>query len=413
MDYKINPDNQSRWALFVLILLVTLGKYNIYIGFALKPYILFLVLFFFIHFSFFYLQRLHLMETGMLLFYLVYSFSGSFSLYPASSLRIIIGITLYLLCYFLMKAIIGNASREMIEKSISTVGILFNLASLALYVWGLKSLNFVLAGDSLTSFGVLMDRDYPRLIGLLEDPNYFVFYNSIFFAYYLCHTGSRKNRFGLALAVLTSILTFSRGGLLVLILIFVLYIFLLNHQPIKQLKLVLGSLFTVLLGAYILVTFLKFDLYGILEARMNDFSKDGGSGRLDLWERAWDVFVSHPLIGIGANNFLDYNQSQFGDTLHVHNTFLEILAESGVVGVFCFLLFVLFVFIQMFQYRVHCNKPYLFLTFVAYILQMASLSVIINDMFFLFMAILSVYLYEVNRTPTMNFYKTGKEAASL
>ncbi|MDM5201028.1 O-antigen ligase family protein [Fictibacillus enclensis] len=413
MDYRLNEDYRSRWALFVLILLVTLGKYNIYIGFALKPYMLFLFLLFLFHFSFFYFQRLHLMEAGMLLFYLVYSFSGSFSLYPSSSIRIIIGITLYLLCYFLMKVIIGNASQTMIETCISNVGIFFNLASLALYVWGLKSLNFVLEGDSLTSFGVLMDRNYPRLIGLLEDPNYFVFYNSIFFTYYLCHTESQKNRIGLALAVLTSILTFSRGGLLVLILTFVLYMFLLNHQPIKQLKLVLGSLFTVLLGAYILVTFMKFDLYGILEARMNDFSSDGGSGRLDLWGRAWDVFVLHPLTGIGANNFLDYNQSQFGDTLHVHNTFLEILAESGIFGILCFLLFILFVFIQMFQYRVPRNKPYLFLVFVAYILQMASLSVIINDMFFLFMAILSVHLYEANRMPATNFYKTAKETAAL
>lgn len=413
MDNSIGSENRFRWALFTLILLVTLGKYNIYIGFALKPYMLFLFLFFLLHFSSFYVQRLHLMEAGMLLFYLVYSFSGAFSLYPSSSMRIIIGITLYLLCYFLMKAMLGNASHDWIEKCIANAGILFNLASLGMYVWGLKSLNFILEGDSLTSYGVLMDRDYPRLIGLLEDPNYFVFYNTIFFTYYLCHTECNKNRIGLALTVLTSILTFSRGGLLVLILIFILYMFLLNHQPIKQLKLVLGSLFTVLLGTYILVTFMKFDLYGILEARMNDFSNDGGSGRLDLWGRALDVFASHPWTGIGANNFLDYNQSQFGDTLHVHNTFLEILAESGIIGILCFLLFILFVLIQMIQHQVHRDKPYLFLAFVAYILQMASLSVIINDMFFLFLAILSVHLYETSRKPRMNLYPTSKEVAPL
>ncbi|UZJ79381.1 O-antigen ligase family protein [Fictibacillus sp. KU28468] len=392
MDCRESSTKRSLlWPLFFLIVLVTLGKYNLYIGFALKPYMLFLIVYFLVKFSGFYLQRLHLFEAGMLLFYLMYSFSGAFSLYPASSIRIIIGIALYLLCYFLSKAIIGNAEQGMVERVISTVGILFNVLSLLLYVIGLKSLNFVMAGDRLTAFGVLMDRDYPRLIGLVEDPNYFVFYNSLFFTYYLCHTSSHKNRFGLALCVLTSVLTFSRGGLLVLLLIFGLYILLLN-QPLKQLKLALGSLFTLLLGAYVLVTFLKFDLVGILESRMNDFSSDGGSGRFELWGRALNFFSTHMWTGIGANNFLDYNQYQYGDTLHVHNTFLEILAESGLIGISCFLLFVFLVLYQMYQFDVLRQKPYLFLTFVAYILQMASLSVIINDMFFLYLAILSVYL---------------------
>ena len=384
-----NSRNQS-YTIFVLFLLVTLAKFNIYLGFALKPYMIFSVMYLMIHISSFYFHRLQLFEVAMLLFYLMYSFTGAFALQPDSSLRIMLGITLYLVCYFIMKFIIGNTEESTIQKVISNVGIIFNTASLILYFVGLKSVGFVFEGDRIYQYGMMLDRDYPRLIGLLQDPNFYVFYNTLFFSFYLCNMKSWKNRLGLILCILSNLLTFSRGGLLVMVILLIIYLLL--NNPLKQLKLILGLVIAFSLTAYVAVVHMKFNLVGMLESRIQDVSQDGGSGRLELWSRAWDYFESHLFVGLGAFNFADYNQFNYGNTQPVHNTFLDILSESGLLGITCYMMFIFLVFFQLIQSKIYKHSPYLFITFIGLLLQMGFLSIIINDMFFMYVAILSTYI---------------------
>lgn len=390
---SINKRENFHLSLFLLFLLVFLGKYSLYIGFALKPYMIFLVLFYVIHLSCIHFYKLQLFECAMLLFYMVYCLSGVFALYSSMSLRIVCGIALYLFCYFLMKSLVSSSNTYSIERSISYAGIVFNLGCLLLYVLGLKKLNFILQGDGIYSLGVFMDREYPRLIGLVADPNYLVFYNTLFFTYFLCNLNHIRNRIGMLLCIITSVLSFSRGGLVAFIAIFILYILILNN-PIKQLRLLIGTFIAIAVSFYIAITFLSFDIFGVIQSRMQDFSSDGGSGRFELWGRAWDYFLSSPWIGVGASNFLPYNQFQFGDSLQVHNTFLEILSETGIIGAFCFMIFLLLTIYQLFQHRVYEKKPYLFLVFFGFLLQMISLSIIINDLFFMYLAVLSVYFHQ-------------------
>lgn len=390
---SISKQEGFRLSLFLLFLLVFLGKYSLDVGFSLKPYMMFLVLFYLIYLSRLHFHKLQLFECSMLLFYLVYCLSGVFALYSTVSLRIICGIALYLCCYFLMKSLISSSTEVHIEQSLSYAGIVFNIGSLFLYFLGLKKLNFVLQGDGVYSLGVFMDREYPRLIGLVADPNYLVFYNTLFFTYFLCNLNTLRNRIGLILCILTSLLTFSRGGIVAFIVIFFLYVLIVNH-PMKQLKLLTGAFLSIVVCLYGAITIFQFNIYGVIQSRIQDFSSDGGSGRFELWDRAWRYFAESPWMGVGASNFLPYNQFQFGDSLQVHNTLLEILSETGVVGTFCFLLFLLLTIYQLFQHRVYRKKPYLFLAFFGFLLQMISLSVIINDLFFLYLAVLSVYFHQ-------------------
>jgi O-antigen ligase len=392
MDHKGQPQKYGK-TVFWLFMLVMLAKFNIYIGFALKPYMVFCILFFIVHIGSFYFQRLHLFEAAMLLFYLMYSFTGAFALYPGSSARIILGILLYICCYLIMRYIIGKTNDVSIKNAIANVGILFNSASLILYVIGLKSVSFVFDGDRISQYGVMVDRNYPRLIGLLQDPNFFVFYNTLFFCYYLSNFEWKKNKIGLMLCILTNILTFSRGGLLVILFLFIINLFLTNS--FNKLKMIVSLSFSFLVVGYVAIYVMKFDFISILQSRLDDTSEDGGSGRLTLWGRAWDYFNSDILVGIGAFNFSDYNLFENGDPLTAHNTYLDILAESGLVGFISYSLFILLVFIKIIQMNIHRKNPYLFLTFLGFVLQMGFLSVIINDIFFLYLAILSAYLHHL------------------
>ena len=56
----------------------------------------------------------------------------------------------------------------------------------------------------------------------------------------------------------------------------------------------------------------------------NDLSSD----RLNLWARACSLFLQYPLTGIGWRQFTNYNT--YGH--EVHNTYLQWLCETGVIG---------------------------------------------------------------------------------
>jgi O-antigen ligase len=78
-------------------------------------------------------------------------------------------------------------------------------------------------------------------------------------------------------------------------------------------------------------------------------SSNNVGGRESLWAVAGDVVADHPLLGVGAGNFSDAEQSYaFGSTSLprvdlvargelVHNSYLQVLAELGPVGLAAFL----------------------------------------------------------------------------
>jgi O-antigen ligase len=76
----------------------------------------------------------------------------------------------------------------------------------------------------------------------------------------------------------------------------------------------------------------------------------GGNGRADLWRVAWRMAGDHPLVGVGLNNFRAESSAyvrkpgalQYVDLISerphvVHNVYLQLLAEAGVVGLALFL----------------------------------------------------------------------------
>jgi O-antigen ligase len=86
-------------------------------------------------------------------------------------------------------------------------------------------------------------------------------------------------------------------------------------------------------------------------ARITEFRANEGSHRIDLWKVATQVFRDHPTIGVGAGNFrvvepaysiTDINLRSTHAVLDksevVHNTYLHVLAETGLIGLALFVL---------------------------------------------------------------------------
>ncbi|MGI8728731.1 MAG: O-antigen ligase family protein [Solirubrobacteraceae bacterium] len=80
----------------------------------------------------------------------------------------------------------------------------------------------------------------------------------------------------------------------------------------------------------------------------------GGNGRADLWTVAWRVFSDHPFQGVGLSGFEQASAAYVlqpgqltavalivDDPHVVHNSYLQLLAETGVIGLVLYLAVVL------------------------------------------------------------------------
>jgi len=65
-------------------------------------------------------------------------------------------------------------------------------------------------------------------------------------------------------------------------------------------------------------------------------------GRLDLWSAALHLTATHPLFGLGPDNFRHFYGAEFGleawdERIGVNNLYLEVLADLGVLGLAAYL----------------------------------------------------------------------------
>lgn len=95
-------------------------------------------------------------------------------------------------------------------------------------------------------------------------------------------------------------------------------------------------------------------------------SSDGSditSGRSELYQKAWALFEQEPILGIGANNYS--KMSKMGTS--VHNTYLQVLCEEGILRFPLFIVPLLFIFIktvkEVFKRSIVNSRSFLLLSF--------------------------------------------------
>ena len=70
----------------------------------------------------------------------------------------------------------------------------------------------------------------------------------------------------------------------------------------------------------------------------------GVSARLKIWKRAGDIFVGHPIIGVGPSHFPSITDipealvpGKSTDINHAHSNYLQILSTLGIAGFLAFM----------------------------------------------------------------------------
>lgn len=157
----------------------------------------------------------------------------------------------------------------------------------------------------------------------------------------------------ICMATIIMLLSFSRGGLYFFGIMVILYSFFNRKQLHKYLLLVL--LIPAGLFVYNFVT-AKTD--GLIEERYNE---EGSSGRNFLVEAAWDLFLSHPLAGVGPGNFNTAitKERLYAEESGAHNEFARAAAEDGILGIITYWGFFFFLFLDIMK-RKPVQREYAF-----------------------------------------------------
>jgi O-antigen ligase len=224
------------------------------------------------------------------------------------------------------------------------------IIAVAFIVGSVASVAFGVANGALTATaeGASEAALQGRFTGGGGDPN--VQAAGFIVAMFLCAglwslTSRRLTRAALLLALVTVTIGFfatqSRGGLVSLAFAALMGVVLLPRQRKRLLG--LAGAMGIALGVVSIVN-------PSAIARMSDVG-GGTSGRNDIWAVAWHIFVDHRWIGIGLSNFQTIEPRytlRSGELTRVdlvaeaphlvHNVYLQLLTETGIVGLAIFLL---------------------------------------------------------------------------
>lgn len=190
-----------------------------------------------------------------------------------------------------------------------------------------------------------------RLSGPMEDPNFFAQLMLLGVAVAFERAwGERSGALRLlaalaaALGVAAIVLTYSRGGLFALLCIAPAAVYSLRHRR----RWIVGGMIVGLMALPALPT-------GYLDRAVDSLPVVGGKagvhaadesvrGRVGEMVVAWEMFLDHPVRGVGLNNYeayfqrysLAFDQMPRGEARPAHSLYLEIAAERGLIGLASF-----------------------------------------------------------------------------
>lgn len=168
------------------------------------------------------------------------------------------------------------------------------------------------------------------------------------FSYYLVLKSSSKlwTFIGIVstiLVVYSVLLTASRTGILTLVFTTILTLILFSKRNFKRSTFVILFL---IFSALVLFYSNLIDFNFIYERFFGKYITDISSltaGRTDWWKAAFEAFKQKPIFGYGgsqkASQWINFNM--YGKAYVMHNLFIEILIQYGVVGLTVFLLLII------------------------------------------------------------------------
>lgn len=153
--------------------------------------------------------------------------------------------------------------------------------------------------------------------------------------------------FFLALMGYRALLTFSRGGVLVAVLMSVVFIIIIYFSTsLKNKAKITLKMAGVILVTLAIWTFTIFQTGGLIENRyanedaLGREKEDITTGRVDLLTTEIEAFKKSPLLGVGVGQVKTYFETELGIELPTHNEISRMLSEHGLFGIFALLVLI-------------------------------------------------------------------------
>ncbi|MEM8499275.1 MAG: O-antigen ligase family protein [Pseudomonadota bacterium] len=172
------------------------------------------------------------------------------------------------------------------------------------------------------------------------DPNIKAMQMNIGIAIILGHAVMSTNRAAnfamVGLLILAIVLTGSRTGFLCMVAIITIFIFyqVSFRQALLQ-WIIVAVCFTAVYSLW------DFRNSSIDLTRFENMVEDGVdtdlAGREYIWPKVLTVFIDNPVAGLGYGTFAAYHSDKHGSDQDAHNTHLNFLAETGLIGYILFL----------------------------------------------------------------------------
>jgi len=197
---------------------------------------------------------------------------------------------------------------------------------------------------------------YVRAAGTLGHPNKLAMYLEIILplaAGLFYSSKTQRDRiiaaiiFGVGVTAL--ILTSSRGGWIAFFVSIILFIFIIIKRRMVELKTIIGPSIIM----FLIIITLTASFWGAIHKRVTGDDHGSAMGRIPLIQVALRIIQAHPIGGVGLNNYAEimkeYDNTILGRRFTrlerpVHNTYLLITAETGIIGFMAFAWFMFSVF---------------------------------------------------------------------
>ncbi|UQA49532.1 O-antigen ligase family protein [Vibrio sp. ED002] len=172
-----------------------------------------------------------------------------------------------------------------------------------------------------------------RLTGFQTNPNYFALTICVIPLLCLTLPKVRYKKRCVFIVLIAILFSGSRGGILAALVPLILYLYMNSKH-----KIFYGAILIIIL--FSVVSLINTDLVPML-SRFDASNSNFSSGRTEHWIKAIDLFSENYFYGVGNNSFSLY-ETENGNPIQVHNNYLRLLAEGGLIYFLSWVVFILF-----------------------------------------------------------------------
>lgn len=245
----------------------------------------------------------------------------------------------------LVKIVIGLSFAAVISLRVSDALREDNLRFINAWAWTATAIAAITISDSIGATTVLRSLQGIRSSGTFEDPNLFAAYLGLSLAVVLAPFNRVSGLTRIVQVTCLSVALLTTGSRSALLAIGLAVVFLLLATGLAGVKVRIIVAFAIATLTVVWANALVTDSLGRLRGfeRVEEaFAATGDDPRLALWALAWETWTEHPLLGVGVGQF--FTVSSEGVT---HNTYLNFLAESGLIACAFFIAIPLIAFIGL------------------------------------------------------------------